>query len=283
MALPSSAEWLAPDEFWKRTRSAFERKYPGLSSGEPAPNTPARAKEIRRLIGTVNGRGWEVAFYGGRAFAPETILGLSTSVRLLPLDHAQVETVPWYYAGPRPRVFSRAFLDYDRIIMRYRRRESHMKGAQVGDPTFDRRWAVYPFDPVLGDALRDPDLRQFFESAAALGPRKAESPTIAIFGLEAILSVTVELRSDIANSSASLLARFSAFLDRLETLRALAPASQAPIAVDYLPDESDLLYPVPRIHCPSCGADSHPRYMPHLETEVCDRCRISLYLIRGRE
>lgn len=221
-----------------------------------------------------------MAFHGGRLFAPEPILGYTTAVRLVSLDQGLVESVPWYYAGPRPSTFSRNSLDYDRIIMRYRRREGDLEGARTGDVQFDRRWAVFPFDPVLGEALRDSQLRELFFSAASAGPRKAESPTVAIFGMEATFSVTVELRSDTATTAATLLGQFSALLDRLETLRGLPSASRTPILVDYLPDESDLLYPVPRLRCPSCGADSHPRYMPHVETEVCDKCRKSLYLLK---
>ncbi len=215
-------------------------------------------------------------------FAPEVILGFSTSVRLVPPKTSQLESVPWYYAGPRPRVFSRNYLDYDRIIMRYRRREGDMKGTKTGDAEFDRRWAVYPFDPVLGDALRDPTYRRMFTDAAAAGPRRAESPTIAIFGMGAILSVTVEPREDTAVAVAPLLGQYSSFLDRLETLRGLPAASHEPIPVDYLPDESNMLYPVPRIRCPTCGAQSHPRYMTNVDTEVCDKCRASLYLLRDR-
>ncbi len=281
MAIGASFEWLTPAEYWDRLRSAFTRRYPTLSPGAPAPGSPKMAKEIRRLIGTVNGRGWEVAFYGGRTLRPETILGLSTSVRLVPMENSRLETIPWYYAGPRPRVFSRAFLDYDRIIMRYRRREGQMNGSLTGDRPFDKRWAIYPFDDELGSALKEPTLHQFFESAARLGPRRSESPTIAIFGLSAVLSVTVELRSDQVAAAPPLLGQFSAFLDRLEELRGLPPASRAPQSIDYLPDESDLMYPVPKIRCPSCRNDSHPRYMPHLETEICDKCRAPLYLMKG--
>lgn len=283
MALGSSVEWLSPHDYWQRLESGLLRRYPELAPGGPSPGSPRVAQEIRRLIGTVGGRGWEVAFYGGRTLAPETILGFSTSVRLVSLENSRLETAPWYYAGPRPRVFSRAYLDYDRIIMRYRRREGEMRGALTGDRRFDKRWAIYAFDPVLGEALREPAFHRFFESAAELGPPRAESPTIAIFGLEAILSVTVELRSDRVASAVPLLGEFSTFLDRLEALRGLRPASRSPQSVDYLPDESDLLYPVPRIRCPSCHEESHPRYMPNLETEACDKCRASLYLMKGHQ
>lgn len=262
-------------------KSELTHRFPALTSGKTPPLESGKiARSIQRLVGTVNGRGWEVAFYGGRTLAPETILGFSTSVRLVPPATSQLESIPWYYAGPRPRVFSRNYLDYDRIIMRYRRREGNMHGTRTGDVQFDRRWAVYPFDPVLGEALRDPSYRKLFTDAAAVGPRRAESPTIAIFGMGAILSVTVDLREDTAVAVAPLLGQYASFLDRLETLRGLPPASHDPIPVDYLPDESDMVYPVPRIQCPTCGAVSHPRYMTNVETEVCDKCRTPLYLLR---
>lgn len=280
MALGSSTEVLSPPQFWDRVRAEHLRRYPGLSPASPAAQPEKARKSIHRLTGSVNGRGWEVAFYPGRVLAPESILGYTTSVRLLAPEKFQTETVPWYYAGPRPKAFSRVYLDYDRIIMRYRRREGDLRGALTSDPSFDRRWSVYPSDPNMGEALRDPKLREIFEGAAAVGPKRAESPTIAVFGTEATFSVTVELRSDGPARLAPLFGQFSTFLDRLESLRGLPPASQVPIPVDYLPDESDMLYPVPRFRCPSCRAESHPRFMVRVETEVCDKCGKSLYLLK---
>jgi hypothetical protein len=275
-----AVEQLSAQDFWQKFKTEYLRRYPGLAMPGALSTAKKTPKSLVRLTGTVFGRGWEVAFFPGKFLAPESIVGFTTSVRLIPPDRSLTETVPWYYAGPRPHALSRTFLDYDRIIMRYRRREGDLRGALTSDPDFDRRWAVYPSDSAMGEALRDPKFRQMFATSVSAGPRRAESPTVAIFGTEATYSVTVQLRSDVPSILGPMLDQFSALLDQLESLRGLPPARRVPIPVDYLPDEAELLYPVPRVHCPNCGAETHPRFMVRVETEVCDKCGKSLYLLK---
>jgi hypothetical protein len=277
--MSTSTQSLPPLEFWARVRAELLDRYPGLREDTPIlPESHRGPVPPPSVVGSWAGRTWEASFHPPRRFAPELQVGFTTAVRLVDPARMNTEWIPWLYAGERPRVLSKNFFDFDRIIMRYRRREGDFKGTLTGDAALDKRWGIYPYLDDLGAVFRQAAVRDTLSSAAALSPNPRSSlPALAVYGTEATFTVPVLPVAGHAPKVAASLKGFAGILDQLEEQRGSPPASRKPIAMDLLRDEHGRPFPVPRFQCPACGASTHPRYQANLDTEVCEQCGKILY------
>ncbi|HLY76718.1 MAG TPA: hypothetical protein VKT21_02390, partial [Thermoplasmata archaeon] len=244
MRAPGQSVALAPADFWDQLRHALLRRYPGLSESTAGPPPRRRKPVVPRIVGHWAGRGWEISFHAERPFVPENMVGVTTVTRLSDPRSMLGERMPWVYVGPRPGVFSKNSFDFDRIVSRYRKLEGDYRGVSTGDPAFDRRWAVYPWDPTLGEVFRDSATRSGLDQMATARPPRGTLPTIAVLGSVATLTLVVQLSSDRIDPAVASIGAFSGLLDKFEAARGLRPAQVIPIPTDLLPDEDAVPYPV---------------------------------------
>lgn len=269
----------SPQGFWEEVCRQYRGRYLGFRVEEPVAGGRRRGPPpAASLVGSWGGRVWEVGFRPARPFYPDTQVGFTTSVRLLEPAQMPFESIPWLFAGERPRVFSKNAFDFDRIIMRYRRREGNFKGTLTGDPALDRRWGIYPFDEALGPVFREDRVLQILKSLESASPNpKNQIPVLAVYGTEATLTMPVVPTADRVPAVVTALEGVGHILDRLEETRGSKPARDRPIPMDLVRDENGVAFPVPRFDCPICGKSTHPRYQANLETEVCEQCGKMLY------
>ncbi len=275
----SSAGPLAPGEFWNRLRAGITDRYAGFRVETPLPTEERRRKAVLpSVVGAWGGRTWEASFREPKPFSPDVLVGITTAARLVEFARMPSEWIPWLYAGERPRVLSKNVFDFDRIIMRYRRREGNFTGTLTGDGELDRRWGIYPYEERLAEVFRDARVRDTLRSFARLSPNpKNAIPTIAVVGTEATLTLPIASLVDHVEGATEAIDRFAHILDRLEEVRGSPPASRRPIDMDLVRDEHGVPFPVPRFPCPICQESTHPRYQANLETEVCEKCGKALY------
>jgi predicted RNA-binding Zn-ribbon protein involved in translation (DUF1610 family) len=268
-----------PLEFWARVREELTQRHPSLREDFPLETSRGNKRSLPpTVVGSWAGRVWEIQFHPPRFLYPDLQVGITTSTRLVNPAMMPSERLPWLYAGERPGVFSQNVLDFDRIVMRYRRREGDFKGTLLGDAELDRRWGIYPYEDELGSVFRESDIRTILRSAADLSPNSKKSiPALAIYGTEATLTLPVTARPAKAAGVNAAFEGFGRILDRLEERRGGPSASQKPIPMDLLPDERGTPFPVQRFDCPLCGESTHPRYQVNLDTYVCERCGKVLY------
>lgn len=271
---------ISPEEFWTRVRGRFAHRYLEFREESALPKEGRRKRPIPpSVVGPWGGRLWQVGFLPPRAFYPDMQVGMTTAVRLVEPGRMLSEKIPWIYAGERPRVFSKSTFDFDRIIMRYRRREGNFKGTLTGDPGLDRHWGIYPWDEELAPIFREPEVRTLLASSAALSPDpKGLLPTLAVYGTEATFTLPISSSKERVDGIIPAFEGFGQVLDRLEAGRGLAPASRRPLVMDLLHDEDGAPFPVVRFDCPVCREPTHPRYQANLEIEVCEKCGKALYL-----
>jgi hypothetical protein len=268
-------------DFWAQIRRELLHHYPELHEISPKATGKSPSRAMPHVVGAWGGRLWDVAFHPPRVLAPDVLMGVTTAVRLVEPVRMPYEPLPWLYVGRRPRALSRNFLDFDRIVMRYRRREGEFRGELTGDPGFDRDWAVYPCESELASVFREPEARGFLTSAAALGPDpRKELPTLAVFGTEATFTVPLAPRSGSARPAATMIDGFGRILDRLQEVRGIPSARQRSLPMDIKEDETGDPFPVPRFVCPLCSQETHPRFQGNLETEICEKCGKTLYPFR---
>ena len=276
--LPNEGK-VPPREFWTAVCERFVGRYLGFRTESATPPRAARkAPPPASLVGSWSGRTWEVAFREPRPFYPDTQVGFTTAVRLVEPPQMPFEPAPWLFVGERPRVFSKNAIDFDRIIMRYRRREGNFKGSMTGDAQLDRRWAVYPFDEALEPGFREEPVRKILRSFETVSPNpKNTIPALAVFGTEATLTLPVLPTRDRIPHVMDSFEGLGYILDRIEEARGGVAARVRPIPMDLVHDETGAPFPVPRFDCPVCGRTTHPRYQANLETEVCEVCGKMLY------
>ena len=201
------------------------------------------------------------------------LVGVTTAVRLIEPANMPYEYIPWLYAGERPRVLSKNVADFERIILRYRRRKGNFKGTLTGDPELDRKWGIYPSDDRLASVFHERDVHQFLRSSQEISPNpKSALPTVAVYGTEATFTLPTHALRRIVPKVLSAFDGFGHILDRLEEQHGMGPASRRPISMDIVRDERGMPFPVSRFDCPLCQQVTHPRYQATLETEVCERC-----------
>ncbi len=273
-------ERMAPEKFWERVRSEFGHRYPGFHDEAPTdpPTGQRRKRTSPSVVGNFAGRLWEIGFREPRVLAPDLQIGFTTAARLVEPAQMLSQWLPWVYAGERPRVLSKNVFDFDRIIMRYRRREGHFKGTLTGDPELDRRWGIYPYLDEAGEVFREEEVRAVLRLSARLSPNpKSAIPTLAVFGTEATLTLLVDPLPGHVPELTSAFEGFSRILDRLEVRLGSTSARQRPIEMDIVRDEFGGPFPVARFECPVCRVPTHPRYQANLETEVCEKCGKMLY------
>lgn len=267
------------DPTWGRIRRATLSAY---SSFRDAPQVVPKVPPLPDLplTGAAFGRLWEVRFHRPRFLSPDRIVGVTTGIRWGEPDQLRTKPTPWVYIGARPRAFSRASLELDRLLMRYKRAEGDMRGIPTGDPAFDRAWAVYSSGPEIGEVMRRPPNQQWLSQLAELRPRRKDDlPVIACLGGTAILSVVVDDSDRAVRVSSELPRTLGHFLDEVETAVGVRPASLVPLAMDSLPDETGYAVPTLRFTCAACGQETHARHQPNVDVDVCDRCGKSLYRV----
>jgi hypothetical protein len=265
------------DPVWARMRNELLRVNREFRDAKRVPSK-ARPLADPPLVGPGRGRLWEVRFHRPRFSASYRVVGVTTAIRWDEPENMRNDSVPWLYVGARPRAFTRSSLELDRIVMRYKRSEGDLRGLATGDEEFDRRWAVYAPRPAVGDVMRDPATRRWLNDLAELRPRRGDDlPVVASFGATAILSIVVDESDRSVKTSGELPQSFGNFLDHLETAVGEAPASVRTLPMELVPDELGYPVPVIRFRCSFCGQETHPRYQPAVDTEVCDRCGKGLY------
>ncbi len=269
------------DPQWSRLRSAILRALPGFRD---APTTPvprgARppSPEDPPLVGEAYGRTWLVAYRRPTFFFPDQTLNVVTAIRWDDPERLILYETPWLYIGGRPRIFSRLSPDLERIIEKQRRAERNLVGYQTGDSGFDRDWAFYAYRSRPSVVLRDPDRRSWLKGLADLRPRRgSDFPTIASLGTTASLGVVVSDSDETVRQAKTLVPSFGHILDAIEVSTGNIPASRLPLTMDLLPDGTGYPSPTLRFRCASCGQQSHPRYVPDFQTEICAQCRKGLY------
>lgn len=278
--MPPAGASLDALDLWKGIRAAFTHRYLGLREDVAVPVEGRRPRALPppSVVGSWGGRTWEVGFQPPRTLYPDTLLGLTTATRLVPPERMPTEPIPWVYAGERPGVFSKNAYDFDRIIMRYRRREGSFTGTLTGDAELDRRWAIYPYDDALSGVFREPDVLATLRTSAGLSPKPGRVlPTLAVYGTEATFTLPLAPQGVDAGAVTATFEGVGHILDRLEEARGLPAARDRPIEMDVLRDERGVPFPVPRFACPICGESTHPRYQANLESEVCAKCGKLLY------
>ncbi len=279
----SDGERVEPAEFWRRMRGALTRKYLGFREevAVPPEGRPRGRSGPPSVVGEWGGRLWQFGFLEPRTFYPEMQVGITTAVRLVEPVRMPTDPLPWLYAGERPRVFSRNAFDFDRIIMRYRRREGNFRGTLTGDAELDRRWGIYPYDDRLAAVFRSPETHAVLRRAAGISPQPRSSiPALAVFGTETTLTLPTGSSVGEIPATFSVFEGFADILNRLEEANGCRRASQAPIAMDLVRDDLGVPFPVPRFDCPWCRLPTHPRYQSNLDTEVCEKCGKILYPFR---
>jgi hypothetical protein len=277
--MPRTDDSATPEEYWSRVRSRFTRHFLEFREETAAP-PDRRPKRLPApsLVGPWAGRVWEVGFQAPRTFYPDAQVGFTTAARLVQPAKMPSEYLPWVYAGERPRVFSQSHFDFDRIVMRYRRREGNFKGTLTGDAELDRRWGIYPYENDLAGVFHEPKVVEYLRGAAAVSPDpKKLLPTFAVFGTEATFTLPVRIDPDNIPGVVGTFEGFEHILDRLELTRGGISARQRPIPMDVLRDERGVAFPIPRFDCPLCQQSTHPRYQVNLESEVCEKCGGLLY------
>jgi hypothetical protein len=274
-----SDDRLAPAEFWRRVRGRFTHRFLGFHDEPPIPVPGRKAVEsLPSLVGPWAGRLWELRFLEPRLLSPDMQVGITTAVRLVEPARMTFHTIPWLYAGMRPGVLTRGSAGTDRIIGRYRRRRTSMRGTLTGDLALDRRWAIYPSDGSLARVFREPEVRAILSDAAKLSPKPQSTvPILAVYGTEATLTLPSDSTAGRVGQVVSSFEGFSLILDRLEERSGLAPASRKEIPMDLLRDDGGAPFPLARLECPLCGATAHPRFNPKYDTEVCEKCGAALY------
>jgi hypothetical protein len=278
-ALPSSAA--AYDPGWSRIRRAVLKANPrfqeaSFNSAGVAGNKVAFKDPP--LVGPALGRVWEVVYYRPTFFSPKPLVYVVTAIRWDEPERLALYETPWLYIGGRPRIFSRLSPDLERIIERQKKVERSLKGYRTGDAEFDRRWAFYVYRSRPSEVLHDAGRRRWLESLAALSPgRGADVPTIASVGTTASLGVVVDDSDATVRAVGELVPSFAQLLDAVESSTGNLPASVRPLTMDLLPDGSGYPSPTLRFRCVHCGVDSHPRFVPDFQTEVCAECRKGLY------
>jgi hypothetical protein len=270
---------LSPSDYWSQVRSQLSRTFLEFHEEFPKPPEGRKPKPVPpSVVGPWAGRLWQVAFLEPRTFYPEAQVGITTAARLVEPAQMPSDTLPWLFAGERPRVFSKNAFDFDRIVMRYRRREGNFKGTLTGDAALDRQWGIYPYDDRLVPVFHDPTVHGILRGAAALSPNPKNSlPTLAVYGTEATFTLPVAPSRDRVRGVSAALEGFGGILDRLEEARGSRPASRTPLPMDMMRDEFGAPFPVARLDCPFCHQSTHPRYQANLETEVCEKCGKALY------
>ncbi len=189
--------------------------------------------------------------------------------------------MPWLFVGLRPGVMTPGTFDHDRITMRYRRREGNFKGTLTGDPTLDRRWAVYPFDDRLAPIFHDASVVAMLHRMVSFSPNpRSTIPTIAVMGTEATLTIKTAERPELADKLPGTLREFASILDRMEEAMGNPSASRRVLPMDLVRDDQGSPFPVVRFQCPTCQQSAHPRYLPNLDSQVCDKCGKLLYRFR---
>jgi hypothetical protein len=265
------------DPVWSQVRRAVQRENAGFRD---ARRIAVRGRALTDLpvVGTAYGRSWEVRFHRPRFLYPDRILGLTTGIRWTDPATMRRSMIPWLYIGARPRAFSRANLELDRIMMRYKRTEGDLRGLSTGDAPFDKKWAVYASHPEIGEVMREAIFRKWLADLAELRPRRGDDlPTIASLGGTAVLSLVIDSSTRSVQTAANLPRTFGGFLDKIETTVGQVPAGSRPLTMDLMPDELGYPVPVLRFTCPLCGQQTHPRHQPNVDTDVCDQCGKSLY------
>jgi hypothetical protein len=272
-----------PADFWSEVRRSFTRRFlefreeiavPPTGRPRPKPSPPS-------IVGTWSGRLWQIGFLEPRTFYPDMQVGITTATRLVDPARMPSEHLPWVYAGERPRVFSKNAFDFDRIIMRYRRREGNFKGTLTGDAELDRLWGIYPYDDKLAPVFHEGSVIRVLKQSATISPKpKSSLPTLAVFGTEATFTLPTASSIDRIPAVISSFEGFGHILDRLESTAGTRPASVAPLGMDLMRDEVGVPFPVARFECPWCHQSTHPRYQANLETEVCEKCGKALYVFR---
>jgi len=269
------------DPQWSRIRSAILRANPGFRT---APTTPvpkgAKPPSPRDppLVGEAYGRLWLVAYNRPSFFAPGQMVSVLTAIRWDDPERLILYETPWMYLGPRPKIFSRMSPDLERILEKQKRAERNFVGYQTGDAEFDRRWAFYAYRARPAETLRDPARRRWLDGVADLRPRRGDDlPTIASLGTTVTFGAVVGDSDATVRQAGGLVRSFAQLLDAIETSTGNRPASLLPLTLDFLPDGSGYPSPTLRLRCPSCGQETHPRFVPDFQTEVCDLCRKGLY------
>ena len=230
------------------------------------------------LVGAAYGRLWEIVYRRPTYFSPDQLINVTTAIRWDEPEKMVLYETPWLYIGGRRRIFSRASPDIERIFEKQRHAERNLVGYQTGDPEFDRRWAVYAYRSRPSEVLHTPERRQWLQSLADLRPRQRdEMPTIASLGTTVALGAVIGDSEDTVRLSGSLVQTFSQLLDEIELSTGNAPASRLPLTMDLLPDGTGYPSPTLRLRCPRCGQETHPRFVPDFQTEICTVCRKGLY------
>ncbi len=269
------------DPQWSRVRTALLRANPEFRDAEFSRTASAgRVPPLKDppLVGAAHGRLWEVTYRRPSTFSPDQLLSVMTVIRWDEPERMILYETPWLYIGGRPRIFSRLSPDLDRIIEKQRRAERNLVGYKTGDRLFDRKWAFFAYRSSPAGVLRSPERRKWLEALADLRPRRGdELPTIASLGTSVALGVVVNDGDDTVRQSSTLIASFSELLDSIERATGNLSASQVPLPMDFLPDGTGYPSPTLRLRCPSCGEETHPRFIEDFHTEICDRCRKGLY------
>jgi hypothetical protein len=280
-ALGVVAPEATPDPLWRRIRSAVTRSSPGIREATfsratlvgtkpPMPDPP--------LVGAANGRLWEVAYLRPTFFSPNRLLNLVTAIRWDDPERMVHYETPWLYLGSRPRIFSRLSPDLERIIERQKRLDRNLKGYRTGDPAFDRTWAFYAYRNRPSEVLLDPGRRRWLQSLAGLRPGRGDDlPTIASLGTTVSLAVVVADTDETVRASGTVVRSFGQLLDAIELSTGNRSASELPLTMDLLPDGSGYPSPTLRLRCPWCGRETHPKFVPDFNTEICAECRKGLY------
>ncbi len=270
---------LAPMEFWGRIQDRVISRFPEFRReaavappGGRAPSGPDS------LVGPASGRIWEVRFLAPKLLSPDIQVGFTTAVRLVDPPAMPHYAIPFLYVGLRPGVFTRGSVGTDRIFEKYKSGGGPRHGAGTGDAEFDRRWVVYTHDTGLAAVFRQPEVLRVLRRAAALSPApNGDLPTLAVLGTEATVTLPTAARSDRVAGIVSALEGTSMVLDRLESARGLPPASQSPLPMDVLHDDTGVPFPLARFECPWCHEVTHPKFHPNFNTETCEKCGQVLY------
>ena len=269
------------DPQWARIRTAILRANPGFRDAPTTPVAPGGRPPSGQdppLIGEAFGRLWLVSYRRPTIFYPSLTVSVLTAIRWDDPERLILYETPWLYIGGRPRIFSRMSPDLQRILERQKRAERSLAGYKTGDPEFDRYWACYVYRARPAEVLKDPARRRWLQTLASLrSSRGDEMPTFASIGSTAQLGVVGSDSDETVRQSASLVRSFGEMLDAVERSTGNRPASQVALTMDFLPDGSGYPSPTLRLRCPSCGQETHPRYVPDFQTEICDHCRKGLY------
>jgi hypothetical protein len=269
------------DPQWSRIRTAILRANPGFHDAPTtavAPGVRPPTGKDPPLVGDAYGRLWLVTYRRASFFYPAQSLSVITAIRWDDPERLILYETPWLYLGGRPRIFGRMSPDLERILERQKRIEKNLVGHLSGDPEFDRRWAFYVYRARPAEVLKDPARRRWLETLDELRPgRGDEAPTIASLGTNAALNAAISDSDETVRQAGTLVRSFAELLDAIEQSTGNRPASQVPLTMDFLPDGSGYPSPTLRFRCASCGQETHPRFVPDFQTEICDRCRKGMY------